>query len=371
MKAVIEQVLEEEMTEHLAAGYRERTPGRRGERNGHYTRNLITPVGRVEQLKVPRDREGTFLTEVFERYKRMTGEVEEAVLEMYLQGVSTRKIAAIAEGLSRIRITKDAVSRIAQRLEEELSTWRERPLELAYPYLYLDASYFKVNWGGRVVDLALLAAVGVNEEGYREVLAVEPAGGERKEAWRNLLKGLIERGFRGVRLVISDDHPSIRQAVTAELSGVRWQRCVVHFERNVLVHVPQSERKAVAEDLREVFAVKRRSTAASLAQTFVERYQGRFEKAVEVFARGVEEAMSYLDFPSGHQRHIKSTNLLERLFREVKRRTRVVGVFPSEKSLANLATAVMLRASEDWAFRRYLDMAPLCAVEEEPTRIAT
>ena len=371
VKAVIEEVLEEEMTEHLAAGYRERTPTRRGEQNGHYTRNLITPVGKVEQLRVPRDREGTFLTEVFERYKRMTGEVEEAVLEMYLQGVSTRKIAAVTEGLSRIRISKDAVSRIAQRLEEELSAWRERLLELAYPYLYLDVSYFKVNWGGRVVDLALLTAVGVSEEGYREVLAVEPAGGERKEAWRNLLKGLAERRLRGVKLVISDDHPSIRQALTAELSRVRWQRCVVHFERNVLAHVPQSERKVVAEDLREVFAVKRRSTAASLAQAFVERYQGRFEKAVQVFARGIEEALTYLDFPSSHQKHIKSTNVLERLFREVKRRTRVVGVFPSEKSLANLATAVMLRASEEWAFRRYLDMGPLWAAEGEPTKIAT
>jgi len=148
-------------------------------------------------------------------------------------------------------------------LEEELSAWRERPLELAYPYLYLDASYFKVNWGGRVVDLALLVAVGVNEKGYREVLAVEPAGGERKEAWRNLLKGLIERGLHGVRLAISDDHPSIRQAVVAELPGARWQRCVVHFERNVLAHVPQSERKVVAEDLREVFSVKRWGTAES------------------------------------------------------------------------------------------------------------
>jgi len=137
VKAVIEEVLEEEMTEHLAANHRERTPSRRGERNGHYTRGLITPVGKIEQLKVPRDRESTFLTEVFERYKRMTGEVEEAVLEMYLQGVSTRKVAAITQGLSRVRIGKDAVSRIAQRLEEELSAWRGRPLELSYPYLYL------------------------------------------------------------------------------------------------------------------------------------------------------------------------------------------------------------------------------------------
>jgi putative transposase len=359
------------MTEHLAAGYRERTPSRRGERNGYYTRDLITPAGRIAQLRVPRDREGTFLTEVFARYKRMTGEVEEAVLEMYLQGVSTRKVAAITEGLSRVRIGKDAVSRVAQRLEEELSAWRGRPLELAYPYLYLDAAYFKVNWGGRVVDLALLVAVGVNEEGYREVLAVEPAGGERKEAWRNLLKGLVERGLRGVRLVISDDHPSIRQAVMAELPGASWQRCVVHFMRNVLAHVPQSERGVVAEELQEVFVARRRGTAESLARGFVERYQDRFKRAVEVFAQGLGEALTYLDFPSGHQRHIKSTNVLERLIREVKRRTRVVGVFPGEGSLVNLATVVMLRATEDWAFRRYLDMSPLWAAEEKPTKIAT
>jgi putative transposase len=368
------------MTEHLAAGYRERTPSRRGERNGYYTRDLITPAGRIAQLRVPRDREGTFLTEVFERYKRMTGEVEEAVLEMYLQGVSTRKVAAITEGLSRVRIGKDAVSRVAQRLEEELSAWRGRPLELAYPYLYLDAAYFKVNWGGRVVDLALLVAVGVNEEGYREVLTVEPAGGERKEAWRNLLKGLVERGLRGVRLVISDDHPSIRQAVMAELPGASWQRCVVHFMRNVLAHVPQSERGVVAEELQEVFVARRRGTAESLARGFVERYRDRFKRAVEVFAQGLGEALTYLDFPSGHQRHIKSTNVLERLIREVKRRTRVVGVFPGEGSLVNLATVVMLRATaafpsgkhgEDWAFRRYLDMGPLWAAEEKPTKIAT
>ncbi|KGQ21295.2 IS256 family transposase [Thermus filiformis] len=371
VKAIIEQVLEEEMTEHLAAGHRERTLSRRGERNGHYTRGLITPVGKIEQLKVPRDRESTFLTEVFERYKRMTGEVEEAVLEMYLQGVSTRKVAAITEGLSRVRIGKDAVSRIAQRLEEELSAWRGRPLELGYPYLYLDASYFKVNWGGRVVDLALLVAVGVNEEGYREVLALEPSGGERKEAWRNLLKGLLERGLHGVRLVISDDHPAIRQAVMAELPGARWQRCVVHFERNVLAHVPQEAREEVAEELREVFTVRRRETAESLARAFVERYGGRFKRAVEVLVQGLEEALTYLDFPSGHQRQIKSTNVLERLFKEVKRRTRVVGVFPSEKSLTNLATVVMLRASEEWAFRRYMDMDPLRAMEEEPTKMAT
>jgi transposase-like protein len=182
-----------------------------------------------------------------------------------------------------------------------------------------------------------------------------------------------------VKLVISDDHPAIRQAVRSELPGVQWQRCVVHFERNVLAHVPQEAREEVGEGLREVFSARRRATAEALARDFVERYEGRYRRAVEVFVRGLEEALTYLDFPSSHQRHIKSTNVLERLFREVKRRTRVVGVFPSEVSLTNLATVVMLRASEDWALRRYMDMDPLRAMEaasrrehwEEPTKIAT
>jgi hypothetical protein len=180
-----------------------------------------------------------------------------------------------------------------------------------------------------------------------------------------------------VRLVISDDHPSIRQAVMAELPGASWQRCVVHFMRNVLAHVPQSERGVVAEELQEVFVARRRGTAESLARGFVERYRDRFKRAVEVFAQGLGEALTYLDFPSGHQRHIKSTNVLERLIREVKRRTRVVGVFPGEGSLVNLATVVMLRATaafpsgkhgEDWAFRRYLDMGPLWAVKKNPQK---
>lgn len=366
VRAVIEQILQEEMDEHLQARYRERTATRRGERNGSYTRDLVTPVGKIKQLQVPRDRAGEFLTEVFERYQRMTGNVEEAVLEMYLQGVSTRRVAEITNSLSGVRIGKDAVSRIASRLEEELRAWRERQLEAAYPYLYLDAVYLKVNWGSHVGDLALLVAIGVNEQGYREVLAVDSAAGERKEAYRNLLKGLLERGLRGVQLVISDDHESIKAAVRTELSGTLWQRCIVHFERNILAHVPATEMRAVADDLKSIFAVKREETARQLAQQFSERYGKRFSKAVEVLQRGLEQSLSYLRFPSSHQRLLRSTNGLERLFVEVKRRTRVVGVFPNERSASNLATAVMLRASEEWALKRYLDMLPLEAMNANP-----
>jgi putative transposase len=360
VKAVLEEVLQEEMTEHLEAGYRELTPTRRGERNGRYTRNLLTPAGKIERLEVPRDREGEFVTEVFERYKRMTGDVEEAVLEMYLSGISVRKIAGVTEALSKVRIGKDAVSRIASRLKEEQKAWRERPVgEKEYPYLYLDATYLKVRWGASVASMALLACVGVDKEGLREVLAVEVAGSEKGAAYASLLRGLLDRGLRGVRLVVSDDHEGIKVAVAGELPGVEWQRCVVHFERNVLSHVPVSAMGEVAEDLKAIFKVRREKTALALAEEFVELYGSRFPKAVSVFEAGMNDALAYLRYPGSHHARIRTTNMLERLFEEVKRRTKVVGVFPNETSAATLATEIVLRSSEEWALRRYLAMDAL------------
>ena len=355
VKAVLEEVLEEEMTQHLQAGYRELTPTRRGERNGRYIRNLLTPAGKIERLEVPRDREGEFVTEVFERYKRMTGDVEEAVLEMYLSGISVRKIAGVTDALSKVRIGKDAVSRIARRLEEEHKEWRERSLEeKQYPYLYLDATYLKVRWAARVTTMALLVCVGVDEEGFREVLAVEVAGTEKGAAYASLLRGLIDRGLRGVRLVVSDDHEGIKAAVAGELPGAQWQRCVVHFERNVLAHVPASEMSEVAEDMKAIFKVRRQKTASALVEEFVEFYRGGFPKAISVFEAGIGEALTYLSFPGSHHAKLRTTNMLERLFREVKRRTRVVGVFPNETSASTLATEIALRSSEVWALKRYL-----------------
>jgi len=363
VKAVLEEVLEEEMAEHLKAGYRELTPTRRGERNGYYQRNLVTPAGKIERLEVPRDREGEFVTELFERYKRMTGDVEEAILEMYLSGISVRKIAGVTDALSKVRIGKDAVSRIASRLEEQQKQWRERSLEeKEYPYLYLDATYLKVRWGARVTSMALLACVGVDEEGFREVLAVEVAGSEKGVAYASLLRGLIDRGLHRVRLVVSDDHEGIKAAVAAELPGTEWQRCIVHFERNVLSHVAASSMAEVAEDLKAIFKVRRKKTAEALAEEFVELYEKSYPKAVSVFEAGIDDALTYLSYPGSHHAKLRSTNMLERLFKEVKRRTRVVGVFPSEASASTLATEIALRSSEEWALRRYLAMDALEAV---------
>jgi transposase-like protein len=280
---------------------------------------------------------------------------------MYLSGISVRKIAGVTDALSKVRIGKDTVSRIASRLEEQQKEWRERSLgEKKYPYLYLDATYLKVRWGARVTSMALLAAVGVDEEGFREVLAVEVAGSEKGAAYTSLLRDLIDLGLSGVRLALSDDYEGMKAAVAGELPGAEWQRCTVHFQRNVLSHVPSSSMSEVAEDLSAIFKVSRRKTAETLAEEFVSLYEESYPKAVSIFKAGIWDALTYLSYPgSHHATRIRSTNMLERLFKEVKRRTRVVGVFPNERSASTLATEIALRSSEEWALRRYLTMDAL------------
>jgi transposase-like protein len=212
--------------------------------------------------------------------------------------------------------------------------------------------------------MALLACVGVDEEGFREVLAVEVASSERGAAYTSLLRDLIDRGLNGVRLVVSDDHEGIKAAVAGELPGAGWQRCTVHFERNVLSHVPTTSIAEVAQDLKAIFKVRREKTARALTEDFVELYRGRFPKAVSVFEAGIGDALTYLSFPGSHHAKLRTTNMLERLFKEVKRRTRVVGVFPNETSSSTLATEIALRSSEEWALRRYLTMDALQIAEK-------
>ena len=214
--------------------------------------------------------------------------------------------------------------------------------------------------------MALLTAIGVDEEGYRDVLAIEGAGGEKREAYRNLLKGLIERGLHGVQLVISDDHESIKGAVAAELPRAAWQRCTVHFMRNILAHVPHADKAEVATDRKAIFVAHREATARRLAQDWLDRYAKRFPKAADILRRGLDEALTFLRFPSSHHRLLRSTNGLERLFEEVRRRTRVIRIFPNETSAVNLVSAVALRVTEDWGTRKYMDMTPLHALHVNP-----
>ena len=391
IKGVLEQVMEEEMDAQLQAKHRERTERRLGERNGHYGRGLTTTAGHIEQIRVPRSREMPFLTEVFERYRRMTGSLEEAVLEMYWRwdiahpgrlDAQSRGDHGQALGHAHLEGRREPHRGPLRGRVHRMADTAARPRAgIPVPLSGCDVprpaeAGGKARWAGAVRDVALLVAVGVSDEGFREVLAVEVAVGERTESYRSLLQGLNERGLRGVKLVISDDHDparlggaGIKSAVKVELPSAAWQRCTVHLQRNVLAHVPQTESKAVAADLKVIFQAGRRETAEALAAAFSERYEKLYPKAVASLGRGLDEALTPprrggrdTAFPSSHHRLIRTTNGLERTFREVERRTRVVDVFPTEQSAATLATAVLLRVSEDWSERRYLDMAPLHAL---------
>jgi putative transposase len=360
VEAVLEEVLEQR-TEHLEAGYRELTSTRRWEHNGHYTRDLLTPAGKIERPEIPRDREGEFVIEAFERYERMRPETSRRrppkdAPRQGLHAQDSWRHRRLELGKDR---QGDAVSRISTRLENKQRDWRQRSLEgKAYPYLCLDANYLKVRWGARVASLVLLACVGVNEEGFRGVLVVECAGGQKGEAYASVLRDYIDRGLSGVRLMISDadDHEGIRRALAGELPGMESRRCVVHFARNVLAYVPASSMAEVAEDLNPIFRVRRKKAARALVQEVVEFYGMRFPKAVSVLEAGIREAWAYLSYPGSHHARITSTNTLERLLKEVKRRAKVVGVFPNETSAGTLATEIALRHSEEWALQRYLSL---------------
>ncbi len=259
------------------------------------------------------------------------------------------------------------MSRICAEIDVEVEAFRTRRLDhLGFPYVFVDATYIKARKDHRIVSRAVVVATGVAADGNREVLGVAVGDSEDEVFWTTFLRSLRERGLAGVRLVVSDDHEGIKAAVARELSGVEWQRCVVHFERNVLAHVPASSTAEVAQDLKAVFRVRREKTARALAEEFVELHGKRFPKAVAVFEAGIEDALSYLSYPGPHHARLRTTNMLERLFEEVKRRTRVVGVFPDETSASTLATEIALRSSERWALKRYLTMDALRAEKPNP-----
>ncbi len=270
--------------------------------------------------------------------------------------------------MSRVRIGKDVVSHIASRLEGRQEAWRERALkQKAYPYLYLDAPYLEVDWGESAKSMALSAGTGVNGYGYRKVLAVEAIVSEKSAAYVSLLRGLLDRGLRGVRLSISDDYEGVRAAVAGALPGVESQRCIVHFMRNVLTHVSAKAVSEVAEDFKAIFEVRREKASRALAEEFVELYRKRFSKVASIFEAGIGISLTCLRYPeSHHARHarIRSTNMLEHLLKEVKRRTRVVGVFPNETSMQTLATDNAMRSNEERELKRYLTVDALEAVEK-------
>jgi len=368
VQGVLQRLLEAEITEHVQAAPFERSDKRRGYRNGYRERQLKTRVGKLHLL-VPMDREGTFRTELFERYQRSEKALVSTLMEMYLEGVSTRKVKDITEALCGVSFGKSTVSRLVGELDGDLSAWRERRLEgVAYPYLVVDARYEHVRVDGRVVSQGVLVVKGVRDDGRREILAVEVADTESEATYEELFKGLKDRGLNGVQLVTSDDHRGLVKAIQRHFQGASWQRCQVHFQRDALGKVAKRHRKALAGDVRAVFAAPTREWALKAAWGVVERWSASHPAVARWVEEGIEDTLACFSFPEPHRRRIRSTNGLERFNEELKRRTRVVRIFPNRDACLRLVTALCVEQSEEWlSGRRYLDMSLLEASDDEDT----
>jgi transposase-like protein len=349
----------------------ERSPDRQDTRAGRYERKLQTKAGEVT-LAVPRLRKLPFETQIIERYQRRESSVEEALIEMYLAGVSVRRVEDITEALWGTKVSASTVSALNQKVYGQIEAWRNRPITGEHPYVYLDGIWLKRSWGGEVKNVAVLVAVGVNADGHREILGVCEGGKEDAEGWRSFLRHLKARGLRGVRLVVSDKCLGLVEAVGECFPEAAWQRCVVHFYRNVFTAVPTGKVKEVAAMLKAIHAQEDREAARAKAAAVAEKLGGlRLGKAADVLRAGVEETLAYMAFPREHWTRLRTNNALERLMREVRRRTRVVGNFPDGQS-ALMLVAARLRyvAGTKWGLRRYLDLDRLRREElrggEEP-----
>ncbi len=361
VERVVQQMLEAEMTEHIGAAPYERSATRTGQRNGYKPRALRTRVGTLNLL-VPQDREGTFSTRLFSRYQRNEKALCLALMEMYVEGISTRKVKEITEELCGTSFSKSLVSSLAGSLDSELRVWRSRRLEAdAYPYLFVDARYEKVRVDHKVVSQGVLVVSAVRDDGMREILGVEVADTESEATYQQLFRSLKGRGLKGVELVTSDDHEGLKAAISRHFQGAAHQRCQVHYARNLLGMVSVAKRKELASDLRVIFAAPDRRSALGLASSVSEKWRGKgHEKVAEHLEEHVEECLSCLAFPESHRRRIRTTNGLERLNQEIKRRTRVVRIFPNRESCLRLVTALAVEHSEEWVTgRRYLDMQEL------------
>lgn len=347
VQEAVQAILEVEMEECLQAGKHERSERRLGYRSGYYRRRLITRVGTMV-LRVPQDRAGHFSTQVFEQYQRSEKALVAALAQMYVQGVSTRKVAAITEELCGHEFSASSISAITARLDETLEQFSRRKLDQAMPYVILDARYERVREGGVIVSRAILIALGIDWEGRRQVLAVEYAQRESQSSWKDFLVQLQERGLSGVQFVVSDDHPGLKAAVREVLPGVWWQRCYVHFLRNALDYLPRKADDDCLQELRWMYERRNVEEARRDLKSWLEKWAAKYPKLCAWVEVNIEETWTFYRLPVAHHKHLKSTNLLERFNQEIKRRTLVVRIFPDEASCLRLVRAVAAEQHEEW-----------------------
>lgn len=333
---------------------------------GSYTRKLQTRVGEVE-LKVPRLRNLPFETQIIERYRRREASVEESLIEMYLAGVSVRRVEDITEALWGTKVSASTVSSLNKQIYGKIDEWRNRPLEGNYSYVYLDGIYLKRSWGGEVKNVAVLVAVGVDNEGYRTVLGVAEGCREDKESWGNFLRYLKSRGLKGVKLFISDKSLGLVESLPDFYPDAKWQRCVVHWYRNVFSVTPKGRVREVASMLKAIHAQEDKAAAISKAQQVVAKLkEKRLDKAARLVEESVLETLSYMDFPDHHWTKLRTNNPLERIMREIRRRTRVVGAFPDgESAMMLIGARLRYIAGSRWGTKKYMDMNKLKEEEKE------
>ena len=358
VEEAVQAILEMEMEECLQAGKHERTDDRQGYRSGYYRRRLITRVGTLV-LRVPQDRSGRFSTKVFEQYQRSEKALVAALAQMYVQGVSTRKVAAVTQELCGHEFSASSISAITRRLEEQLAQFSQRPLEVEYPYVIVDARYERVREGGVIVNRAILVALGIDWEGRRQVLAVEYAQRESQSSWKDFLLALKKRGLTGVRLVVSDDHAGLKAAIQEVMPEAWWQRCYVHFLRNALDYLPRKADEGCLQELRWMYERRDAFEARRDLKAWLEKWSAKYPKLCAWMETNIEETWSFYQLPLSHHKHMKSTNLLERFNQEIKRRTLVLRIFPDEASCLRLIRAVAAETHEEWMEgSRYLNMDP-------------
>ena len=363
LRMFLEKLMSNEADSLCGADYGERAEERVNSRNGYRIRPLETRVGEMA-LRIPRLRKGSYFPEwLLEPRRRSERALLSVVAEAYVLGVSTRRVERLMETLGLSGISKSRVSEIAGELDEAVEAFRQRPLESAYPYLWLDALEVKSREGGRTVNVTVVVATGVNETGYREVLGVDVFTSEDGAAWLGFLRSLVARGLHGVKLTISDAHPGLKAAIAAVLPGGAWQRCRAHFVQNLLAQVPKSAHLAVSSLFRSVYAQLDADSVRAQYDTVLRSLEERFPKAGDLLARAREELLAFTSFPKEHWRQIWSNNPQERLNKEIRRRTDVVGVFPNREAITRLVGALLAEQHDEWAIaRRYFSLESLATV---------
>lgn len=370
VKEALQEVLDAEMRDFLGADRNERSSERTGYRSGYYNRGLVTRIGKLE-LRVPRDRNGEFSTALFERYQRSEKALVAALAEMYVQGVSTRKVTAITEELCGHRFSASSISAINKGMDEALARFASRSLEEVYPYVILDARYEKVRENGVIRSQAVLIAIGINWEGQRQVLAVELANRESATSWKEFLVALKQRGLHGVEFVVSDDHAGLKRAISEILPEAAWQRCYVHFLRNALDYLPRKADDDCLQELRWIYDRRDLQEAQRDLSAWIGKWQGKYPKLVDWVEGSIGETLTFYRLPRAHHKHLKSTNMLERLNEEIKRRTRVVRIFPNTASCERLVRALCVETHEAWLeASRYLNMSLLMEQKKELLKVA-